>query len=259
MPNFRDAGGHTTAEGGRVRTGLLYRSDQISGLTGEDARVLAGLGVRAVYDLRTAVEREVLPGERIPGATHLSLDVMADDTQSAASQLIHLLVKPEAAGELLGGGKGVALLIDSYRSMVRLGSARAALGRFYADLADGTRLPALLHCTTGKDRTGWACAALLMFLGVPYPAVLDDFLASNRFVLPKYRPHLQAFAARGGDAELLTPVLSVREEYLAASLEEVRGQFGSIERYFAEGLGVGADARRALRERFVAGLQESSR
>jgi protein-tyrosine phosphatase len=251
MPNFRDAGGHRTSDGGRVRTGLLYRSDQISGLTGEDTRTLEGLGLKRVYDLRTAAEREALSGERIPGATHVPLDVMADDRKSVPSQLLRLLVNPAAAGDLLGGGKAVALFMDSYRSMVRLDSARVAFGRLYSDLAQGSGLPALLHCTTGKDRTGWACAALLMMLGVPYDAVLGDFLASNRFILPKYRAHLDAFAAHGGDPELLTPVLSVREEYLAASLDEVRSEFGSLERYFAAGLGVGADAQRSLRERFV--------
>jgi protein-tyrosine phosphatase len=95
----------------------------------------------------------------------------------------------------------------------------------------------------------------MLLLGVPYEAVLQDFLASNEFVLPKYRAHLEAFAARGGEPELLMPVLSVREEYLAASLEEVRLEFGSMERYFSAGLGVGEDTQRALRERFVA-MQE---
>ena len=252
MPNFRDAGGHRTADGGRVRTRLLYRSDQINGLTGDDLGALSGLGLRFVYDLRTAAERDHEPGERIPGATHVSLDVMADDRKSAPSQLLRLLGNPDAAGELLGEGRAVTMFIESYRSLVRLGSARAAFGRLYAGLADAGSLPALLHCTTGKDRTGWACAALMRLLGVPYDVVLRDFLASNEFILPKYRPHLEAFAARGGEPGLLAPVLSVREEYLAASLEEVRLEFGSMERYFSAGLGIGEDTQRALRDRFVA-------
>lgn len=237
MPNFRDVGGHR-ANGGYIRRGLLFRSDQVGTLSSGEGEQLSGLGIRMVYDLRTDAERTMMPGGRIAGATHVPLDVMADDRQSLPARLLRLLVEPESAEPLLGHGRGVSMFLESYRSYVRLGSARSALGRLYRGLANRESLPALCHCTTGKDRTGWACAALQTLLGVPREDVLADYLESNRFVLPKFQPHLDAFAARGGDPLLLTPVLSVRPEYLDASFEEVRREFGTIEAYFRDGLGI---------------------
>jgi protein-tyrosine phosphatase len=252
MPNFRDAGGCRTSDGGTMRSGLLYRSDHIAGLSSVDAAALAQLGIKVVYDLRTGAEREMVPGERIPGARRVVLDLMEDDRQAAPAQILRLLEHPRAARAVLGEGRAAALFVDGYRSVIRLPSARAGLGRLYRGLLDDAGLPALCHCTTGKDRTGWACAALQTLLGVPHGDVLDDFLESNRHVLPKYRARVEEFAARGGDPALLEPVLGVMPEYLEAAFDEVRRTYGSIEGYFGEGLGLDSAAQQCLRDRFVA-------
>jgi protein-tyrosine phosphatase len=57
--------------------------------------------------------------------------------------------------------------------------------------------------------------------------------------------------AAGGDPELLRPVLGVETIYLQTALDELRSRFGTIERYFADGLGIGADEQRALRVQLV--------
>ncbi len=251
MPNFRDAGGHRVAGGGTMRPGLLYRSDHVGQLSAGESDALAGLGIKFVYDLRTEAERAMTPDGRIPGATHVQLDLMADDRQAAPAQLLRLLEHPRVAKAALGNGKAVALFVEGYRSVVKLPSARAGLGRLYARLLDEEGLPALCHCTTGKDRTGWACAALQTLLGVPLDEVMQDFLASNRFILPKYQSRIDEFAARGGDPTLLVPVLSVLPEYLEASYDEVRRTYGSIEGYFSDALGLDARTQQALRDRFV--------
>lgn len=251
MPNFRDAGGHCVATGGTMRSGLLYRSDHIGKLSAAEARAVAGLGIRVVYDLRTEAERSMTPDERIPGAKQVVLDLMADDSQAAPAQLLRLLEHPRVAKAALGNGKAAALFIEGYRSIVTLPSARAGLGRLYRGLLEDAGLPALFHCTTGKDRTGWTSAALQTLLGVPHDEVLQDFLASNRYIVPKYQAEIDEFAARGGDPALLVPVLSVLPEYLEASFDEVRRAYRSIEGYFCEALGLDDRMQQALRDRFV--------
>src|SRR5690606_41310918 len=52
---------------------------------------------------------------------------------------------------------------QTYRNLVRLDSAREAYGRLFGELAR-IEEPVLFHCTAGKDRTGWAAAALLTLL-----------------------------------------------------------------------------------------------
>ena len=54
-------------------------------------------------------------------------------------------------------------------------------GSCFVDLGKERNLPALFHCTTGKDRTGWAAAALLSLLGVPEDVIFQDYLRSNDY------------------------------------------------------------------------------
>ena len=159
---------------------------------------------------------------------------------------------PAAAREGLGGGRGEALWEEQYRRFVTLPSARAAYGTLFQGIASDRRRPALFHCSTGKDRTGWAAAAFQLLLDVPRDLVMADFLRSRDYLAPLVEPMLDDFRDRGGDPELLRPVFDVRPAYLEAGLEQVRRSYGSIERYVANGLGVDEEQQRALRSAFVA-------
>jgi protein-tyrosine phosphatase len=240
-------GGHPTRDGRRVRTGLLYRSADLSRIARRDAAALARLGIRTVYDLRSAGERLAQPDRLPPGSAYVVADVLGDAPGMTPAEFATLFEDPAAARAALGGGRSATFFVDAYRGFVRLDSARAAFRHLYVDLAGGARTPALFHCTTGKDRTGWAAAALLVLLDVPDDAVMEDYLVSGPRLLPLVRPVVEAFAARGGDPELLWPLVGVRPEYLEAALDEVRRLFGSMEGYFAEGLGLDAPTREVLR------------
>lgn len=237
--NFRDVGGRPTRTGPRVRTGLLYRSADLSRLDEVDRARLEELGIRAVVDLRTEAERDRWPETtQLPkGATYIVADVLADANEGTPAQFVPLMNDPAAVESLLGGGKGIALFERHYRDFVRLASARAAYHRLFATLLDGERRPLVFHCTTGKDRTGWAAAALQLLLGVPEEAVVEDYLRSNGALEPLIGPLLAEFQARGGDPTLLEPLAGVRRSYLEAALDEMAERYGSIEDYFRSGLG----------------------
>ncbi|QNG19471.1 tyrosine-protein phosphatase [Rhodococcus triatomae] len=253
VPNLRDIGGYRSAEGGRVRHGVLYRSTDLSRLTEPDEQEFARLRIATVYDLRTVDERTAAP-DRLPAGTRaLDLDVLADKRLRAIpAQMLAVIADPSIADRELGGGRAEEYFVGSYRDFVTLPSAVSAYRALFGDLAalpdDG---PALVHCTTGKDRTGWATASLLLLLGVDEDDVFQDYLLTNELLLPALGEVFERFAAAGGDPELLEPVLGVRPEYLHAALATVREHFGSIEGYFGTGLGLGEDVQTALRERLI--------
>jgi protein-tyrosine phosphatase len=72
--------------------------------------------------------------------------------------------------------------------------------------------------------------------------VFSDYELTNRDLVPALKPVLEYFRAVGGDPDLLKPVLGVDPDYLRASLDEMHQHFGSIDSYFADGLGLGIDA-----------------
>ena len=253
VPNLRDLGGWPICGGGRVRRGLLYRSTELDKLAGADLAAFAALGIRSVYDLRTETERSARPDRLPEGTGHIVVDVLAGSVDAAPAQLSKVAADPRAAEALLGGGKGQALFEKGYRQIVSLPSACAAYHRLFTDLTHAQHRPALFHCATGKDRTGWAAASLLMLLGVPDDLVMKEYLLTNAELVPAEKPMLDRFRALGGDPAVLRPVVGVAPDYLEAALAEMRGTFGTIEAYFAEGLSVDEAAQQALVAAFVEG------
>ena len=251
VPNLRDVGGHPTAGGGTVRVGRLFRSSDLSRLDERDAAVLARVGIRAVYDLRSDFERTHQPDRPLPGAESVALDVLSGSPDLRPAELVRSLSQPGRAAEILGDGRAAELWRSQYRELVSLESARAGYRRVFLGLLDERRRPALVHCTTGKDRTGWAVAALLRFLGVDEGLVMDDYLVSGRLLAGELQPALERFRSEGGDPELLRPIVETRREYLEAAFDEVGRAFGSIDAYVADGLGLDTAERSALWETFV--------
>jgi protein-tyrosine phosphatase len=251
VPNLRDLGGYETRDGATFVRGLVYRSNQLAPISPSDMEKFTKLGLKNDYDLRTEAERTPLPDQLPPGVNNVWLNVLADDSGAGPAQLLALMQKPEEANVSLGGGKVEANFEESYRQFVSLPSAKTAYRTLYISLGDRSKLPALFHCTTGKDRTGWAAAALLTLLGVPKETVMEDYLRSNDYILPLYKKEIDAFVAGGGEPSIPQAIFGVKVEYLEASFDEMETKYGTIENYFSEALRIDATAQQALRDLYL--------
>jgi len=138
------------------------------------------------------------------------------------------------------------------RTAAERDGALDAYRAFYLDLIDEKRTgAALFHCTTGKDRTGWAATSFLLLLGADEADVRADYLETNTDLAPMTEPILDFAASKGVDAEVLRPLLGVRDSYFDAALDEMRTHFGTVEDYAINGLKLTAEQLTALRERFT--------
>ena len=87
--------------------------------------------------------------------------------------------------------------------------------RHMFDLASGAEnYPLLLHCTSGKDRTGYGVASILLALGVPREIVLEDYDLTNRY----RRPVPQLFGPRT-PPDVVRILLSAQPKDLESALE----------------------------------------
>ena len=209
------------------------------------------LGVHAVYDLRTAMEQERRPDRLPAGATHVSLDLLVDSGEADPAAVFALMEDPPRASTELADGGTDRFYLATYRDLVRLPSARTGYARFYRSLAEQDDGAALVHCTTGKDRTGWAVAALLLFLGVRADLVMSEYLESDLEIRRAFSHVIEDFVARGGHREVIEPLMSVRPSFLDAALDAMHDEYGSIEAYFRRGLRLDESTLDALRRRFV--------
>lgn len=252
LPNLRDVGGYAAGDGKVVRRGQLYRSVLLARLSDPDLRKIEELGLRTVFDLRTADESTASPDRNV-GAREVHLDVLADRTGEGAASLLAKMDDPAAVGAALANGQGAEMMISAYRELIELPSALKSYSTFFTDLAAAGTVPALFHCTTGKDRTGWAAASTLLFLGVDEADVFHDYLLTNQQLLPALKPIFDQFASAGGDPAVLKPVLSVDRSYLETAIDLMTAMYGSIEGYMKEGLELEDEVLETLRANLLTG------
>lgn len=239
--NVRDLGGWAIKSGGTVRRGQVYRSTELHDLSPDGLTRLSSLGLRTVFDLRTVDERDAKPDRLPTGVADVPLDVLADDPSNltaGATGLPKLLADPTRLDALMSGTSFTDIFAEAYRGVVVLPSALHSYRTMYQHIADPAQRPALFHCTTGKDRTGWGAAALLTLLGVDHTDVMTDYLLTNTEILPLTQPLYDEFAHAGGDPAMLRPALGVDPTYLETAFNEMESRFGTIDRYFSEGLGL---------------------
>jgi len=239
MPvNLRELGGIATADGRKIRPGLIYRSGDLSRL-GEEAKArMIGLGLAARIDFRGVEERTAHPQAwHAPGA----LQVWENVSDRNEASIRYLLDQAR---------KGAIPAHQAMRAVYRdlpivLGPCLAILFRW---LADG-RVPILYSCSAGKDRTGAATALLLWSLGVEHETIIAEYELSNREADAIKQVAVRAFQFQDDDA--LKVVLSADRRFVEGMIEDVERKFGSIEGYLKKALNFNATSLKRLRDRVL--------
>jgi len=231
--NFRDLGGYPTQDGRVVRWRKLFRSNHLGHLTDDDIAVVRGLGVRSAFDFRGLEERAAA----LCGMTDITVHSLpVEPTVVAALRAI------AANGTTLSTVHATEVMRDSYRNYVQQNTPRFRT-LFAHLLAD--RAPLVIHCTAGKDRTGFACALILHTLGVPDELISEDYLLTNRF----YRRDPSASSDLPDDVSRVLG--TVQTSFLGAAFEAIDTDYGDLESYLRDGLGLGAAERARLEARYL--------
>lgn len=249
--NFREMGGLPAADGGTVKAGRLYRSGHWSQASDADVDMLAEYGLSTVVDFRTEIDRTGDGGpNRIPNdVTYLQLEMT--DTSGLGHKIRSTLMSGDQAliDREFGGGKAKALAAEGVVAMALEAEKQAVFGRFLQVVANDEERPVLWHCSAGKDRAGWAATVVGMALGVPDEALIEHYVASN--IHRPVEDRLAYYAAKGVDAEIMRPFLSVHEDYLRGGFAVVDQRWPSRERYLTEALGFGPEQIDKLRNELV--------
>jgi protein-tyrosine phosphatase len=226
--NFRDLGGYPARDGRGVRWRRIFRSNHLGHLTAADIAVLRGLGLKSAFDFRGTEER---------AAAACGLEEITVHSLPIEPTVVAALRAIRAAGAPISSAEALEVMRDSYRSYVRQNTPR--FEALFAHLLED-RGPLVIHCTAGKDRTGFACALILHALGVSDDVIVEDYLLTNRFYRrdPSTSPDLPD--------DVKQAIASVEVSFLTAAFEVIRADYGDLEGYFRDGLKLGPRERAAL-------------
>jgi protein-tyrosine phosphatase len=241
VPNFRDLGGLPVA-GGRLATGRVYRSEALTCVTASGTAVLDDIGVRLVCDLRTPDERAKEPINWRDPTPHLltadaGVDLRGNDSGEIAA------VCTDATG-----GEARAFMMRMYADMHRL--YEELLATIFTAILDDARLPLLVHCTAGKDRTGFVVSMLLAALGADYRVIEDDYLLTDRFYGADRLVAVLQQRMRDGLPQPVVRAFCVDPDYLRHCFSVIEAEHGSIEAYLAH-VGLDPARRRQLHDTLV--------
>ena len=231
--NFRDLGGYASKDGRTVRWRRIFRSNHLGHLTEADIAVLRGLGLKSAFDFRGAEERS---------AAQCAISEITVHSLPVEPTVVAALRARLANGRALSPSDGIEVMRESYVGYVRQNTQRYR--SLFAHLLEDSA-PLVIHCTAGKDRTGFACALILHALGVSEDVISEDYLLTNRF----YRRDPSASNDLPDDVRQV--LSSVQAPFLAAAFEAVCADYGDLESYFTDGLGLGRGERAALEARYL--------
>jgi protein-tyrosine phosphatase len=230
--NFRDLGGYDTVDGRRVRWRRLFRSDALTPVTTDDARLLTEeLGLLAVVDLRTG--RELARDGRgglADVALHYHHVPLLED------------VSPDP------DGPWTRSLHEAYAYMLdqSAGRIRDALSAVAAEVAEH---PTVFHCTAGKDRTGIVAALVLALLGVSDEDIVADYVLTQE-VMPEMIERFPRRALRGSEGPRFpSPILRAEADTMRETLAVLAEDYGS-----AAGWAEGAAVDQAVVEKLRSAL-----
>ncbi len=238
VDNFRDVAGISSLYGGGTadpaamgyfRPGLVYRANALR-LSPADKLSLQKLGIGEDIDLRTPAEIQRQPDELPPGVRFINVNIFGVEKLPKLN-----LASADAANQEFE---------EFYRDFVVSPVERQNFRTTLLDIANA-KTAIVFHCSAGKDRSGWLAALLQTIAGVPQPLIMRDYLASNAYTSARVQA---ALAKMPPDKRAVYAVLmSVQPQFLNAALKAAQQNYGSMQGYLTQGLGLTPDQLAALR------------
>ncbi len=258
--NSRELGGYPA--GGRiVKKGVLIRTAELACATPEaKIKLSETYHVKYIVDFRMKSEVVKNPDPIIEGADNHNYPVVEIEDYFAMlgnfdipkdilsqpmdkSQLIEMayergLIGPQMYSMYLLGDRGIKAYKDFLRLLIEVDPEANAV---------------LWHCTDGKDRAGLAAALLLAALGADMKTILDDYMLTNIYNAQK----IDAIKSKYSDCTqekqdaMIFAGGGVIDSYLMNAFSSINKEFGSVEGYLIDGLGLSDSDLIELREKFT--------
>lgn len=251
--NTRDLGGLPTEDGRSIRYNALIRSGKLYNLPQVTIDSLMEIGVTKVIDLRIDTEVGEYPNTPIPGSEYIHLPVLCTATAGITHEknMARTMFK-ESKRVKKEFGSVDKYMVAMYRSILMQEEPRRQLARFLRILIEEEGC-VLWHCSAGKDRAGICSMLIESLLGVEESLVVFDYTLSDRFQRKKriwqkiamYIVPMPRFRA------LLLGMMNAKRRYMLAVMEMLKRDYGSIEQYCKEALGITDEDIAVLREKYL--------
>ena len=235
--NVRDLGGYDTADGRQVRWRTLFRAADIHALTPAARATLIDAGVRTVIDLRGSQELTEAASvfKDLSGVQYRPHNMTGDALIDRWGAV------PVPADSSIRLSTMYSTVLDERGEMIKT---------ILETISQPGVLPAVFHCTAGKDRTGVLAALLLSIAGVPHDRIVEDYALSARFLYGT-----STVPPDGSGADEFPPFEEYQAKWcppaaMGLTLDHLESKYGGIEAY-AKSIGVDDSTLTSIRDALV--------
>ena len=227
--NARDLGGYAVAGGGRTRFGVFVRSEAPCGLPETTVRALWNYGIRATADLRSRQETSLRPSDLLG-----TMDCHNCPQGGRAETF------------------STSEAVDWQKIYIQRTEDNQPWIRQVLELAAAQEGGLLIHCTTGKDRTGMISCFLLSIAGVSREDIAADYCVSEVYLEPVFDAMRRgALPFRPGDDSAYDDSIFHTPASAMLGLQDaLTARYGSVVEYL-RAAGVSQAVMDAIRAKFV--------
>ena len=255
--NARDLGGLPVGNK-TIRYGRLFRTAHLSDASQADITKFAEVyHLRKIFDFRSMAEAQMQPDKPIPGAEHILLPTLDQEAERRSGEAVPAetwMDLPKHIVDLSFWGLFQKKARELYPSLVLSEYSQLQYAAFLNLILETPEGAVLWHCSQGKDRTGMGAAFVLGALGASRETIIEDFDRSNI----TYKPLVDELCAQvedkgGGEEEkdVVRAFMGVSTRNFTNTLDLIDRQWGSLENYISELLGLGPQDFQTLRERYL--------
>lgn len=250
--NFRDLGGYQTKDGKTVKWGQVYRSGKLSNLTEKDVAIMDSLNIQMVVNFLNDAERVHTGNDKLPENTNTIFCPINADGGWVDEVLL---------ARKTGDFSKIDDSLNPIFHRMLVDQARQEYALLFREIMNPENRPIVFHCSHGIHRTGTAAAILLWSLGVPWETVREDYLLSNKYrgeEIEKRVTQLKQLGEENPDvtdketnAENIEAFYILQGHYIDAVKETIEDDYGTIQNYMIDGLGLTENEIIKLKEQLL--------
>lgn len=224
--NMRDVGGYQTASKSKIRWGKVFRTGHIDSLHQWERIKFEKLGIRTVVDIR---ETEEFPCEltQYVNMNYVHVPIPTGNKERLLRQLI--------SGEHANSENPEQFIFDMISDVIN--NHTDDFRHIFSVLKLPQNYPVLIQGAAGKGRVGVVVALLMAAVDVRYEEIVKDYQLSNDYLdIPN---EIKAGYNLPVNAQVaITHLYTAREKYMNTVFQTITDEYGSLDNYFSQGLGL---------------------
>ena len=256
VSNDRDIYGYSCFNRRKIRRGVICRSAMLDRLTKEDGNRLKQFGIDTIIDLRSAEEIAEHPDQNIDDLTYVNCPLKTielNEYQKNVAEKYSISSGKEKAYYLLEYASTISME-DMYAEVLNDPVSIEGLKKIFETLLEENANGVLIHCVSGKDRTGIAIALIMLALKADLKDIVNEYYASCISSFGSAETMAQNLRYQGFGSvftDELRYYMSIGSDMIEKAFDDLENRYGSLENYLKDAIGLDQERIRKLRNKYL--------